>query len=239
MQFYIRPSYICYALLSYIVILLQSEVDYRRFCGSQPDLSGLHFTECLLYTSKLEETLSEGDRYQPSVEGTVTCSITCVQGTLWWEDTLWSGDIFPKRCLIFPMLKNLWWRDTCHVKTFSLRYRGVPWRQILFYSGLWLMQHLLSKDSIWWTISSKLCLIKRGATVYIIIINTSDYLSLWIRIIVLCWLHVAMWFDSYTLCAMNEQSAHLIKYINWKFQYNNICYMCSILELCVGFYWWI
>ena len=27
------------------------------------------------------------------------------------------------------MLMNLWWRDTCHVVTFYMRYRSVPWRR--------------------------------------------------------------------------------------------------------------
>ena len=60
----------------------------------------------------------------------------CVQGTLWWEDALWSGDIFSERCPIFPMLRNLWRRGTCRVGTLSLAYRGVPWRQVLLYSSL-------------------------------------------------------------------------------------------------------
>ena len=42
-----------------------------------------------------------------------------LQGTLWWEDTLWSGDILSKQCPICPMLRNLWWRDTCRVGTLS------------------------------------------------------------------------------------------------------------------------
>ena len=60
-------------------------------------------------------------------------SKTCLQGTLRREDNLWSGDTFSKQCPIFPMLRNLWWRDTCHVGTLSLGYRGVPWRQVLLY----------------------------------------------------------------------------------------------------------
>ena len=60
-------------------------------------------------------------------------SKTCLQGTLRWGDNLWSGDTFSERCPIFPMLKNLWWRDTCHVGTFSLGYRGVHWRQVSLY----------------------------------------------------------------------------------------------------------
>ena len=60
-------------------------------------------------------------------------SKTCLQGTLRREDTLLSGDTFSKWCPIFPMLRNLWRRDTCHVGTLSLGYRGVPWRQVLLY----------------------------------------------------------------------------------------------------------
>ena len=43
---------------------------------------------------------------------------TCLQGTLRWGDTLWSGDTFSEPCPIFPMLRNLWRRDTCHVGHF-------------------------------------------------------------------------------------------------------------------------
>ena len=46
-------------------------------------------------------------------------SKTCLQGTLRRGDNLWSRDTFSKRCHIFPMLRNLWWRDTCHRDTFS------------------------------------------------------------------------------------------------------------------------
>ena len=60
-------------------------------------------------------------------------SKTCLQGTLRRGDTLWSRDTFSKWCPIFPMLKNLWWRDTCHLGTLSLGYWGVPWRQVLLY----------------------------------------------------------------------------------------------------------
>ena len=60
----------------------------------------------------------------------LTYSKTCLQGTLWRGDTLWSGDAFLELCPIFPMLKNLWRRDTCHVGTLSLGYWGVPWRQV-------------------------------------------------------------------------------------------------------------
>ena len=46
------------------------------------------------------------------------------------------------------MLKNLWWRDTCHVGTLSLGYRGVPWRQVLLYYQnmipLWIQLVLIS-----------------------------------------------------------------------------------------------
>ena len=62
-------------------------------------------------------------------------SKTCLQGTLWWKDTLWSGDVFSERCPIFPMIINLCWRDTSYmfVGTFSMRYWSVPWRQVLLY----------------------------------------------------------------------------------------------------------
>ena len=60
-------------------------------------------------------------------------SKTCLQGTLRRGNNLWSGDTFSKRCPIFPMLRNLWWRDTCHVGTLSLGYWGVPWTQVLLY----------------------------------------------------------------------------------------------------------
>ena len=75
-------------------------------------------------------------------------SKTCLQGTLWWEDNLWSGDTFSKRCPIFPMLRNLWRRDTCHVGTLSLGYRGVPWRQVLLYWHL-LCFHMFFSSYIW------------------------------------------------------------------------------------------
>ena len=63
-------------------------------------------------------------------------SKTCLYGRLRWEDDLWSGDIFVRMApcdwghfsYIFPMLRNLWWRDTCHVGTLSLGYWGVPWK---------------------------------------------------------------------------------------------------------------
>ena len=56
-------------------------------------------------------------------------------GTLWWEDTLRSGDTFSEWYLIFPMLRNLSQRDTCHVYigTASSGYRGVPLRQVILY----------------------------------------------------------------------------------------------------------
>ena len=58
---------------------------------------------------------------------------TCLQGTLWRGDTLWSGGTFSAQYLIFPMLMNLLRRDTCHVGTFSLGYWGVPCRQVLLH----------------------------------------------------------------------------------------------------------
>ena len=60
-------------------------------------------------------------------------SKTCLQGTLRW------GDTFSEQCRIFPMLRNLWWRDTCPVGTLSLGYWGVPWRQVLLYVKCWFM----------------------------------------------------------------------------------------------------
>ena len=41
---------------------------------------------------------------------------------------VWSGWIFSERCRIFPMLRNLWRKDACHVGTLldialSLEYR--------------------------------------------------------------------------------------------------------------------
>ena len=42
-----------------------------------------------------------------------TCTVKPVLNSLRWGDTLWYGDTFSKRCPIFPMLKNLWWRDIC------------------------------------------------------------------------------------------------------------------------------
>ena len=30
-------------------------------------------------------------------------------------------------------LRNLWWMDTCHVRTLTLRYFGIPWRQVSLY----------------------------------------------------------------------------------------------------------
>ena len=58
-------------------------------------------------------------------------SETCLQGTLRRGDTL-------KQCPMFPMLRNLWWRDTSHIGTLSLGYRGVPWRQVLLYYQFWV-----------------------------------------------------------------------------------------------------
>ena len=66
--------------------------------------------------------------------GIYVYSKTCLQWTLRRGDNLWSGDTFSESCPIFPMLKNLWWRDTCHVGTLSLGYRAVPWRQVLLYT---------------------------------------------------------------------------------------------------------
>ena len=63
-------------------------------------------------------------------------STTCLQGTRRGEDTLWSGDTFSERCPICPMLKNLWWRDTCHVGKISRGYKGVPRRQVLPYQDI-------------------------------------------------------------------------------------------------------
>ena len=36
-------------------------------------------------------------------------------------------------CQICPMWRKLHWRDPCHVRTFSLGYRGVPWGQVSLY----------------------------------------------------------------------------------------------------------
>ena len=48
----------------------------------------------------------------PCDQGNSVERTPCDQGTLCWEDTLWSGDVFSARCPIFPMLRNLCWRDT-------------------------------------------------------------------------------------------------------------------------------
>ena len=74
-------------------------------------------------------------------------SHTCLQGTLWGEGTLWSGDVFSEQCPIFLMLRKLWWKDTCHVMygTLSLGYSGVPWRQVLLYTSIYtICQQTLS-----------------------------------------------------------------------------------------------
>ena len=44
-------------------------------------------------------------------------SKTGLQGTLRWEDTLWSGDVSSDRCPIVPVSMNQRWRDNCHVGT--------------------------------------------------------------------------------------------------------------------------
>ena len=48
---------------------------------------------------------------KPVFKGHCDEGTPCDQGTL----SEW--------CPIFPMLKNLWWRDTCHIGTLSLGYR--------------------------------------------------------------------------------------------------------------------
>jgi len=68
---------------------LKSEVDYECLRYSKPDMNGLHFTEGLLYASKLEETLSEGDRYQPSVEGICFVFVFWYVLMFWQEMFLW------------------------------------------------------------------------------------------------------------------------------------------------------
>ena len=57
------------------------------------------------------------------------------------------GTLSQKRCPIFPMLRNMWRRDTCHVGTISLRYKGVPWRQVLLYKDLW--QYFNLREDLW------------------------------------------------------------------------------------------
>ena len=71
---------------------------------------------------------------------------TCLQGTLRWEDTLWSGD---KRYLVIFILRSLPRRDTCLVGTHSLVYRGVPWRQVSLYRGVPWRQVLLYRGVPW------------------------------------------------------------------------------------------
>ena len=76
-------------------------------------------------------------------------SKTCLQGTLWWGDTLWH---FLRTVSYLPMLRNLWRRDTCHVGTLSLGYRGVPWRQVLLYCHVYapyLVIWLYGLDLYW------------------------------------------------------------------------------------------
>ena len=72
---------------------------------------------------------------EPSIISGVAALIITIkpvfQGTLQQEDTLWAGYIFSEQYPIFPMLRNMWWRDSCHVGPLSLGYWGVPWRQIL------------------------------------------------------------------------------------------------------------
>ena len=79
---------------------------------------------------------------------------TCLQETLRWEDTLWSGDIYIPRmvshlpCVEEPVVKwHLLCRDTKEYWGVPLGqvllYRGVPLRQVLLYRGVLIRQVLL------------------------------------------------------------------------------------------------
>ena len=43
------------------------------------------------------------------------------------------GTLSQNSVLYSPILKNLHWRDICHVWTLPLGYWSVPWRQVLLY----------------------------------------------------------------------------------------------------------
>ena len=87
------------------------------------------------------------DTVKPVFKGHSDQGTPCDQGTL-----------SHNRVLSAPMLKNLWWRDTCHVGTLSLGYWGVPWRQVLLYTVLitlqlrtqfGVIQYLLEVFKVW------------------------------------------------------------------------------------------
>ena len=95
---------------------------------------------------------------------TLVHSNTCVQGTLWWEDILLSGDTFSERFPICPTLRNLWRRVTCQY-TYSLRsipfirqQTCVPSRQVSLYilipslcflTAMWSHVMMLYKCMFW------------------------------------------------------------------------------------------
>ena len=92
----------------------------------------LHFVtlQSLWYSGFLQSAISVN-----VVINAFSCTVKPVFKGHCDEVALWSGDTFSERCPIFPMLNNLWWRDICHVVIRSQRYWGVPWRQVLLYSG--------------------------------------------------------------------------------------------------------
>ena len=62
-------------------------------------------------------------------------------------------DVFSERCPICLVLRNHWRRDTCHVGTLSLVYRGVPWRQVWLYLYCYVSDQIYSRWLLYQVIS--------------------------------------------------------------------------------------
>ena len=70
-------------------------------------------------------------------------------GTLWWEDILWSRNIFSKHCPIFSVLMPLWWKDYCHINV-SLKTDFIVCMYVYFCDDITREYLFWQRNYIWW-----------------------------------------------------------------------------------------